>query len=353
MVLESEEEGEENKIQAWGPGNNDNDNDPILEELNLDLVDHQEHFNPEYSNELIEAQNAEFAFNGMNIERTSNTIDDLVEGVEFQLHEEGQTTVEVDTDVERPMELIEEFVERYNEFNSVLRRMQDEDAGEHEELMEEDEEDPLETETDTRRGQLQGDTDLMRMERRVRNIVHGQVEAPEREDPLPANSLAGLGISAGEPSSDEEDYMESTEGFLQIHDSQALEEALREDPEGVYEVFAREAPRQSYDHEDERWIDDEEGQKRGSDGIARQMLNYTDTLIGSDSLIHNREEALNDRIGNYRDRIETEQGRLENYKDRLVRQFTEMERSIARMQGEDQFMEAAETGGLGGGGDDG
>lgn len=60
------------------------------------------------------AQNAEFTYNGIDIERTSNTIDDLLSGVTLTLKEEGTTQVSVEQNTEYIAERITNFVDKYN-----------------------------------------------------------------------------------------------------------------------------------------------------------------------------------------------------------------------------------------------
>jgi flagellar hook-associated protein 2 len=60
------------------------------------------------------AQNAEFTYNGIDIERTSNTIDDLLSGVTLTLKEEGITQVSVQQNTEYIAEKITNFVDKYN-----------------------------------------------------------------------------------------------------------------------------------------------------------------------------------------------------------------------------------------------
>ncbi len=300
LVLESEEEGTDGKIQAWSQDN-------VLDELQLDQ-------------ELVEAQDAEFEFNGMNIERTSNTVDDLVDGVDFHLEGKGEATVSVDTDTDRPREMIENFIDTYNDFNSILRQVQEDD--EDDPLLEEEEEEGVQE-----RGALRGDTTLQRIESRLRSTIHGHVPEIE-EGETPFNSLAEIGISAGAPSTEEQDYMESAEGFLEITDEEALDQALRDDPEGVFELFGRRAP------------EDEDGNPKGPDGIARQMNEFLDSVVGPDGMSTNRQDELSRQVSDLEERMERVEQRAQRRKEHMIQQFTAMERHINRMQGEDMAMGA-------------
>jgi len=298
LILTSQEEGTDGKIQAWSP-------EGLWEEMQIDK-------------ELTAPQDASFDFNGMEITRTSNTVDDLVRGVEFHLEGEGEATVEVEFDTDAPREMINNFIETYNSFNSILRQVQEEEDDGFQE-----DEDGVQ-----RRGALRGDTTLMRIESRLRRTVFGLVPNIEGEDPLPANSLMGIGISAGAPSSEETDYMESAEGFLSITDDEALEEALRDDPEGVFELLGRRAPT------------DEDGNPRGPDGLARQVDDFLDSLVGPNGMVSNRQDQMQRQVSDLEDRIERLEARVQTRKDHLIRQFTAMERHISRMHGQGDFMDS-------------
>ncbi len=62
------------------------------------------------------AKDASFNYNGIDITRASNTIDDLVEGVSVTLEKEGLTNVTVKADNDKLLEGMDKFVEQYNSF---------------------------------------------------------------------------------------------------------------------------------------------------------------------------------------------------------------------------------------------
>ncbi len=68
-------------------------------------------------------ENAEFSFNGVAIERTSNEIDDLVSGVSVTLKEVGSSSVSVAQNNESILEKIDSFVAKYNETMTELDKM--------------------------------------------------------------------------------------------------------------------------------------------------------------------------------------------------------------------------------------
>ncbi|MGM0652634.1 MAG: flagellar filament capping protein FliD, partial [Bacillota bacterium] len=152
--------------------------------------------------------------------------------------------------------------------------------------------------------------------------VHGDtltlnVTPPTEE--LTYNSLSSIGIMA----SDEE-------GVLQV-DEAALQTALADDAEGIFNMFAREAPA------------DADGRKVGPDGLGLQLEEMLDRMIGPAGVVSNRERALQLDIKQYQDRIEMIERRLEIREERLVRQFTFMEQYISRIQEQTGLMSSFEA----------
>ncbi len=60
------------------------------------------------------AKDASFTFDGIAVTRSSNTIDDLVEGMKITLEKEGSSTVTVKQDNSKLIEGMEKFIEQYN-----------------------------------------------------------------------------------------------------------------------------------------------------------------------------------------------------------------------------------------------
>ena len=117
--------------------------------------------------------------------------------------------------------------------------------------------------------------------------------------------------------------------MLEIDDAK-LRAALADDPESIFNLFGREAPR------------DENGRARGPHGIAGQMQNLVDNMLGFNGLVQSREAQLQRQIDQHQNRIEMLERRMEMREDRLVRQFTFMEQYIARIQEQTGLMASFE-----------
>jgi len=325
--------------------------------------------------ETIEAEDAHFTLNGLSMTRGSNTFRNAVEGVEITLVGSGSSTLEVAADIDAAVEEIRLFVEAFNEVNAYLRRLQENE-----------------------KGPLQGSSDLMRVERQLRSIVHGLVPdipgsshfnealnysgsggvkasasgvytGSDTAITLIYNASAGVWRYSGEtfnsgdtidgvtitlaggapanndrltlqvsPPSEPLSYTglgaigimaDDKEGVLGI-DEIKLRAALSNDPESVYRLFAREAPR------------DPNGRARGAHGVAGQLDLAIGNMIGFNGFVQNRQDYFNSQIKQYEQRIEMLERRMEMREQRLVRQFTFMEQHIARIQEQTGLMASFE-----------
>jgi flagellar hook-associated protein 2 len=83
------------------------------------------------SNRLQTAQDAEFTYNGVQIERSTNKIDDLISGVTINLQDTGLSTVDISTNVDGIVKSIKKFVADYNAMMSNLQNLvaYDQDKG--------------------------------------------------------------------------------------------------------------------------------------------------------------------------------------------------------------------------------
>ncbi len=276
LVLESRIEGAAGQIQGQhllpaGTGMETYGADAILECLGLTVPGAVGTFVQTFR----EAADACFTLNGLPLERASNSVADLIAGLTLTLCGTGEVRLEVQPDRAVPREAIERFVNTYNEANSLVRAMLEEKTG-----------------------PLQGDPTLLRLERRLRSLVHGPVTTG---GDMLFRSLAALGITSEK---------ENTEGYLYL-DAARLERALEESPEAVFSFFASPA---------------------GTGGLARQLDLFTTLVTGRDGVIPGRRAYLDRQIDRMRKQIEAWEERLVRREANLVRRFTFMEQYISRVQ---------------------
>ena len=156
------------------------------------------------------ATDASFNFNGIAITRTSNTVDDLVEGLTIELKgtntgSPASLTVERDDDV--VVEKVQEFVDKYN----ALREL----------IVENSQIDPS---NPAAAGLLVGDTATRAISNQIRNILGRTIEGLGND---PVRGLAEVGISTNNDT-----------GNLQFNESE-FREKLESSPESVAAVFSK------------------------------------------------------------------------------------------------------------------
>jgi len=74
-------------------------------------------------NRLQTATNAKFTYNGVEIERASNVVDDLIVGVEINLKSVGESNVKISSNIDEMIEAIKKFVADYNQMISNLQNL--------------------------------------------------------------------------------------------------------------------------------------------------------------------------------------------------------------------------------------
>ncbi len=235
-----------------------------------------------FSNEYTEGElNAKFTIDNINFERGSNLINDVVDGLTFEL--KGTTAAEekmtVSRDIESAVANIEEFVEKFNEVNSSIR-----------------ENTFLNGET--------GDRGPLQDERTVRSLSHTlRQTAILPVDSLSGNSINSLGELGIEIAQD---------GTMSIADRDKLEEALTSKPSETAALFS------------------------ADDGVAATLQQTIDLHIkGAGSIFDTIENGYDRKIDRLDDRIAAEDRFLERREEQLRDEFARLEQVIS--EGERQF----------------
>ncbi|MDZ4133226.1 MAG: flagellar filament capping protein FliD, partial [Dethiobacteria bacterium] len=353
LVMESSIEGGNGYIQAYDytplnpAGNTKYGTATVLANLNLLSSSASSSAGAAYvaGAETEKADDAIFTLNGLQLMRSSNTFTNVISGLEITLTGIGKANIDVAPDIDSAAEEIDLFVQAVNEVNSYLRILQED-----------------------KKGPLQGSSDLMRIERQMRTLIHGLVSdvpgSSHLNQPLTYTGSTGTAsatatgvytgsasqiqlfynTSAGEwryngvkfESGDVIDGVRITlgststpsnlaaltlkvsppsepltygsfasigimatdkEGFLAI-DSTKLRAALAADPEGIFSLFAREAPLNA------------DGSTRAPSGLVMQMKSLVDNMIGRNGLVGSRQSFLDRQILLYQERIEALEKRM-------------------------------------------
>ncbi|MFS8581264.1 MAG: flagellar filament capping protein FliD [Limnochordales bacterium] len=231
--------------------------------------------------QLQSAQDAVFKIEGLTITRSSNKIDDVIEGVTFTLQGEGETVIDIKRDEAAVLDAVRKFVEQYNSTMSFIQSRSSDG------------------------GVLQGDTLLMRIAFQLRSDITARVGGAG----LAYNQLAAVGISI------------DRHGTMTLNEAK-LREALADDPEAVQKLFAA---TQDAD---------------GFDGVtARLESRFQAWLQAGDGLLAARQKMFGDRMKAIDDSIEQMERRLEIREQNLMRQFIALEEVMAAFQTQAMWLE--------------
>ena len=203
LVFSSQESGADNAIEITVTDTGDGDSDDANGLSQFNFNDSFKHMA-----EKVVAQDADFTINGIQIERSSNTITDVIDGLSFTLN--GKTsgspaTVTVERDSEVVLERVQEFVDKYNEVKNILNELTEysPDAAAS--------------------GILLGDSTIRTINYQVRGIMGQLIPGMEGAS---LRSLAEVGISSDKDT-----------GNLSIDDV-AFTKQLNENPDDVIALFA-------------------------------------------------------------------------------------------------------------------
>lgn len=254
----------------------------------------------EGADQVTAPQNAVVWLNGDKVERSSNTIKDLITGVTLELREVSEKDPDADASAPHPFKtesltitedtskvksLIEEFVKNYNSYLSTVASATKYTAPDRDKLGEG--EIPL---PDSGNGALFSDGSLRRLTSELKATVGG--EYSDAGDVI--TSLGRLGITVTFDGKTGEDRS-GTLGTLTI-DSKKLDAALKDNPKEVEALFLG---------------------KGGKEGIKDRMEKIFNTYLGDKDSINKKEGA-----------IETTLESLREQEKRIGKQITAVQKRI-------------------------
>lgn len=227
------------------------------------------------------AANAELTLNGIAVERASNTITDLIDGVTLTLLEadpDNPFTVTVAQDLSAITSKIESFVTKYNATIDTLDSLQKYDAAAGS------------------GGILQGDSTTRQLRSSMQTLLYASVDGVASD----VNGLSRLGIEVGR------------DGKLSIN-SEALNAAVEENPDQVIRFFSND--------------------ETGNNGIARRFDDLLEGYLHSSTgLLDAKENGLQASIDDIGEQVEKIEYRLAIREETLRQQFMNLETLLAGFQ---------------------
>lgn len=152
-----------------------------------------------------EAADAKFTINGIEVTKSSNTVDDVVDGVTFDITDTGASTVKVEQDTAAVAERVQAFVDKFNALQATISELSSYDS-------------------DTGQGSiLTGDSTVRNIQGQLKRVLSDVIPGLENAN---VRSLADVGITT-----------DWRTGNLQF-DSQEFQQQLQENPDDVTALFA-------------------------------------------------------------------------------------------------------------------
>lgn len=264
-------------------------------------------------NPVETASDATILFEGIEITRDTNNIDDLLPGIVLNLQKASEDPVNltIEPDKEAVKNAIIEFVGLYDELISELNIL----GGRSEEIIDEisylsDNEREAAYE---RLGLLQGDITVMQMKSRLQTILMNPYDTSlGRELTL----LDQIGISTNAVGSRSGAVSRSRlRGYLEINEDK-LDQALDTQLFAVRELFGQ-------DTDNDLVVDT---------GVAYTLDTYLRPYVETGGLIATRIDTIDGRISRTSTRIETEQEKLAQLEQDYRQQFATMEGALNTLE---------------------
>ena len=264
-----------------------------------------------------QGQNSKFTIDGMEVERTSNNVSDVVEGVTIHLHGETEEPVKVGLvrDIEKSIDAINAFVEQYNSLMDFIDEKSD--LG-----------DP--SKKDNKTGPLAGDSSIKRLETSLKLMMTG---IPDQNPHTTITKPGEVGIGTKDKT-----------GRIYL-DEDKLRAALDEDPQNVQNFFYA-TEKIITDKKDEfgNPILDENNQpiketvtkEYGYSVKLNELMNtYLKDEVGQKSIYTSRNETFDKSIKQIDEKIDRFTEKIDKKRDYYVRTFSRLDQAM--MQAEQQM----------------
>jgi flagellar hook-associated protein 2 len=267
-------------------------------------------------NPLRTAQDARLRVEGIDVTRSSNTIDDIIPGTTLNLHRPsaGEIEIAVEPDRESAKDAVIEFVAYYNQIIrdvNILTRSETDIIDQIEYFSDDEREQARE-----RLGLLQGDSTLNQLRTRLQTITMNAYDTGPDSD---LRLLAQIGISSNAGGPGRGFDPGRLRGYLEINENM-LDAALENNFQEIRRLFGS-------DSDGDRVIDTGVGYTAGE-----YIRGYTQ--IGG--VVATRTDSIDTRITNT-DR------QIEDYGERLDRRESELRREFSRMEGALQELEQSRS----------
>ena len=283
--------------------NNNNDFPLKIESVKVFTKDSSEEYVP--SNPASRAKDAIISYQGIEMKRDTNKIDDVIPAVTLNLHAktERAENIEIKPDIELVKSSIIEFVAKYNRLMAEINILTTNKGEVVEELsyFSDDEK----ASALKRLGSFYGDSTLSSLKS---NLQQRMSNAYGMGEDLAIKMLVEMGISTNANANSGIDASR-LRGYLEIDEKQ-LEKALNENMEGVKNFFG-------YDSDGDIIIDS---------GLAYSIYEYLNPYTQRGGIFSNR-------ILSVQDKIKTSEKKIVDYDKKLAQKEADLKRKYGMMEG--------------------
>ncbi|GJQ63602.1 MAG: hypothetical protein SCALA702_26550 [Melioribacteraceae bacterium] len=236
--------------------------------------------------------NARFSMNNIDIQRSSNIISDLVNGVTFTMNaamdtEDSDVSVTVNNDIEGSKSKIEDFVSKFNDVYKYIKNNSQNMSG--------------------YRGIFLGDSNASSLLSNFRITAYSQVDGITSGN---IDDLNEIGLE-----------FDSLSG-LKIADSNTLEKKLSENISQVEKLF------------------------NSSNGIANQLYDAIDPYLGSDGYIESLKSSYGRNIKSIKDKITSTQTRIDDSSDTLRGKYEDLQLQLMNFYSMQSMMSSLSSSGF-------
>lgn len=303
-------------VKALAVNNNNSDKSVTIGSIKI--------YNPQVSggylpvNAVSSAQDAIINFEGIQIKRDKNDIDDLIPGVTLHAHEasEKQEKITVKPDVEAAKNSIIEFVAKYNRLLAqinILTQNQPEIIDELTYLSAEETED-----AQKKLGLMYGDSTLRTLKTNLRQLVSMPYKSSEDADLF---MLSQMGISTKSEQTGGID-VSRLRGYLEI-DEKKLDEALNNNMEAVKLFFG-------FDSDGDILVDS---------GLAHSIYEQINPYTQRGGILGIKTDSLKPKMESSQKRIENYDKKLEETEKALRKKYGLMEGTLKNLNKQSQTID--------------
>ncbi|WP_040235922.1 flagellar filament capping protein FliD [Borrelia crocidurae] len=267
------------------------------------------------------AENAKIKFDGVDVERDSNTINDLIPNVTLNLKQSSDDTVDVrvEPDYEGIKKLLLDFLIAYNEVLAginIVSLNEDNVDNQKSDVLEEwsylNEEEKEEAYKNL--GILRSEFTLKNFKSRLESIMFNVYRTNDPNFSL----INQMGVFTSS--------MSSSGGFSRYLklDEKKFNEVLQSNISSVKEFFA-------FDFNDDRIYDD---------GLAKVLGDYLSLLIGAGGFIYNKIKSYDFRIPNQKNVVEDYKRKYEERERKVEGELNTLDFTVKRMKEQEEILKS-------------